>query len=155
MGAVNGTLYVVFSGAGPIATALVASTDRIFNCKTATFKCDVDLPDVSTKESAAWAQHLEGGGLRNWSVDFSGVWDEAGAGATMSVADILALMIAAVPNNNLLRRVAFAPAILGTASVGWSGMGSFKGVSIEAPMETGCTFSGSVVGSGPLVVFAA
>lgn len=145
---VNGTLYAVFSGAGPIATAL-AATDRIFSCKTSSFKCDVDLPDVSTKESAGWAQHLEGGGLKNWSIDFSGIWNEAGTATSLTLAEIMALIIA----GNVMRKVAFCPAALGTATVGWSGMGSFKGMTFEALMEAPCTFSGSIVGSGPVAVF--
>lgn len=148
MSAVNGTLYAVFSAAGTLATAM-ASTDRVFSCKTATFKCDVDLPDVSTKESAAWAEHLEGGGLKNWGIDFSGVWNEAATATALTFAEIIALIIA----GNVMRKVAFCPAALGTATVGWSGMGSFKGVSVEAPMEVGMTASGSIVGSGALAVF--
>lgn len=148
MGAVNGTLYAAFSMAGTSATAVTGAA-RVYSCKAATFKCDVDLPDVSTKESAKWAQHLEGGGLKNWSIDFNGVWDEADAANSLSVAEIMVLLIA----GNASRKVAFIPAILGTATPGWSGMGSFKGISIEAPMEAGCIFSGSVVGNGAVAVF--
>lgn len=148
MGAVSGTLYAAFSMAGIISTAVTGAA-RIYSCKSATFKCDADLPDVSTKESAKWAQHLEGGGLKNWSIDFNGIWDETDAANSLSVAEIMALLIA----GNVSRKIAFIPAILGTATVGWSGMGSFKGISIDAPMEAGCTFSGSLVGNGAVAVF--
>ena len=146
MSAVNGTLYAVFSTTGTIATA-TASTDRIFSCKTSTFKCDADLPDVSTKESGAWAEHLAG--IKNWGIDFGGVWDEAGTATALTAAEILALIIA----GNAKRKFAFIPAIMGVATPGWKGMGSFKGIQLGADMETGCVFSGSVVGSGAPVLF--
>lgn len=146
MGAINGTLYSAFSMAGTISTA-VTEAARIYSCKTASFKCDVDLPDASTKDSAAWAQHISG--IKTWSIDYSGVWDEADAVNTLSVAEIMALLIA----GNVSRKVAFVPKILGTATVGWSGMGSFKGISLDAPMEQPITFAGSLQGNGALAVF--
>lgn len=148
MAAVNGTLYAVFSAVGTLATP-ITSADRIFSCKTSSFKCDVDLPDASTKESAGWAEHLNGGGLKNWSIDFSGIWNESGTATSLTFAEILALIIA----GNVMRKVAFCPTVLGVASVGWSGMGSFKGVQVGADMEAPMTSSGSIIGSGPVAVF--
>lgn len=148
MGALNGTLYTAFSMEGTISTA-VTQAARIFSCKNATFKCDIDLPDVSTKDSAGWAQHLSGGGLKTWGIDFDGVWDEVDVATTLSVAEILALIIA----GNADRKVAFIPAALGTATVGWAGMGTHKGIQLAAPMEAGMTFAGSIQGNGALQVF--
>jgi len=148
MSAVSGTLYGIFSTTGTIATAS-ASTDKVYSCKSATFKCDVDLPDVSTKESAGWAEHLSG--IKSASVDFSGVWDEAGSATALTAAEILALIIA----GNTMRKFAFVPAALGTTIPGWKFMGSFKGMQLGADMEVGCTFSGSAVASGAVVLFDA
>ncbi len=146
MAAVNGTLYAVFATTGIISTA-VASTDRLYSCKSATLKVDVDLPDVSTKESAAWAQHITG--LKNWSIDFNGVWDEAGSATQVTFAEIMALIIA----GNVSAKYAFIPAALGVVIPGWKGMGSWKNLTVTGDMEQGCTFSGSVVGSGALILF--
>jgi hypothetical protein len=148
MSAINGTLYAIFSTAGIISTA-VASTDRVFSCKNTTFKCDVDLPDVSTKESGGWAEHLAG--IKSASVDFGGVWDESGTATALTAAEILALIIA----GNAKRKFAFVPAALGTTIPGWKFMGSFKGMQLGADMEAGCTFSGSAVASGAVSLFDA
>jgi len=148
MSAINGTLYALFSTTGTIATA-TASGDRVYSCKNTTFKCDVDLPDVSTKESAGWAEHLSG--IKSASVDFSGIWDETGTATALTAAEILALIIA----GNTKRKFAFVPAALGTTIPGWKFMGSFKGMQLGADMEIGCTFSGSVVASGAVSLFDA
>jgi hypothetical protein len=146
MAAVNGTLYGFFSAAGTISTA-VASTDKIYSCKNATLNVDVDLPDASTKESGGWAQHITG--IKKASVSFDGVWDEAGTATTLTIAEILALIIA----GNTQRKFAFVPAALGTTIPGWKFMGSFKNITIGSDMENPCTFSGSVESSGALVLF--
>lgn len=148
MSAINGTLYALFSTTGIISTA-VASTDRIFSCKNTSLKFDGDLPDTTTKESGGWAEHLEGGGIKNVSVDFDGIWDESGSATALTVAEIMALILA----GNVKRKFAFIPSVLGTAIPGWKFMGSFKGLAIGADLETGCTFSGSVVASGAPVLF--
>jgi hypothetical protein len=146
MSAINGTLYAAFATTGTIATA-VASTDRLYSCKSATLKVDIDLPDVSTKESAAWAQHITG--LKNWSIDFNGVWDEAGSATQVTFSEIMALIIA----GNVSAKYCFIPAALGVSIPGWKGMGSWKGLTVTGDMEQGCTFSGSVVGNGALILF--
>ena len=146
MAAVNGTLYAVFAIVGGIATA-AAATDRVASCKTASLKVDIDLPDASTKDSAAWAQHITG--LRNASIDFSGVWDEAATGTLLTVNEIMVLLLA----GNAEMKFAFIPAAMGTTLKGWKFVGSFKGISIDAPAEQPCTFAGSAVANGALVLF--
>lgn len=140
MPAVNGSLYSVFSGA----------TNKIFNCKNASLKVDVDLPDVTTKESGGWARHLDGGGLRNWSIDFSGVFDETDAGVTsMTPVEILAAIIARTAD----AECAFKPAAT-TTGTGWKGNATFKSMTITGDMETGVQYSGSLVGNAPLEAIA-
>ena len=141
MAAINGTLYVPYSGA-----ASLAATDKIFSTKSATLKIDVDLPDVTTKDSGGWAQHITG--AKNWSIDFDGVYDEADA-TNLNIEEIMVIMVAALAP----RYVAFAPADFGTTTAGWEGLGTFKGVTITGDKETGITFSGSIVGTGALAVF--
>jgi hypothetical protein len=148
MSAINGTLYAIFSTTGIISTAS-ASTDRIYSCKTASLNVNVDLPDATTKESAAWAEHITG--LRDASIDFGGVWDEAGSATALTATEIMTLIIA----GNATRKFAFVPAALGTTIPGWKFMGNFSKMGITADVEKPCEFSGSVKATGALVLFDA
>lgn len=148
MAAINGTLYALFSTTGTVATA-TAATDRVYSCKTASLKVNVDIPDATTKESGAWWEGITG--LRDWSIDFGGVWDEAGSATTLTATEIMAHIIA----GNAARKFAFVPAALGTSIPGWMGMGYFTGQTITADMEKPCEFSGSVKGTGALALFTA
>jgi hypothetical protein len=146
MAAINGTLYALFSTAGTISTA-VASTDKIYSCKSASLKVDIDLPDATTKESAAWAEHITG--LRGATVDFAGVWDEAGSATALTATEIMALIIA----GNVTKKFAFIPAALGVVIPGWKFMGNFSNLGITADFEKPCEFSGSAKATGALVLF--
>jgi predicted secreted protein len=148
MAAVNGTLYAVFATVGTISTAS-AATDRLYACKTASLKVNVDIPDASTKESGGWWEGIAG--QKDWSIDFGGVWNEAGSATTMTATEIMADIIA----GSVVKKFAFVPAALGTTIPGWMGMGIFQGLSISADNEKPCEFSGSVKGSGPWAVFTA
>lgn len=135
---INGTLYGVFSGA----------TNKLFSTKTASLKVDVDLPDVSVKENGGWASHING--MRNWSIDFSGVFDETDAGATsMTPVEILAAIIARTAD----AECAFKPDAT-TTGTGWKGNATFKSITLQGDMETGITYSGTLVGNAPLVAIA-
>jgi len=137
MAVINGTAYAVWNG-----------TERLWSCKNASLKVDVDLPDVTTKESGGWAAHING--LRFWSIDFDGVYEDAGGSAVlMTPAEILAAIIARTAD----AEVAFKPAS-GTTTTGWKGNATFKNITIGGDMETGITFSGSIVGNAPLTVVA-
>jgi predicted secreted protein len=146
MAAINGTLYAVFSGATPGAMAV---TERLFYCEGATLNVDVDLPDCTTKESAGWARHLNG--VRNWSIDYNGKYDVGAPATEVTPTEILASIIA----RNADTTMAFIPAIMGVATPGWSGLGTFKNIKIDAPQEAPMTFSGSIAGNAPLALFAA
>lgn len=138
MAALSGTLYGVFSGA----------TNKLFSTKSASLKVDVDLPDVTTKDSGGWAAHING--LRNWSIDFDGVYDETDAGATsMTPVEILAAIIARTAD----AECAFKPDAT-TTGTGWKGNGTFKSITLTGDMETGIAFSGTIVGNAPLVAIA-
>jgi hypothetical protein len=146
MSAINGTLYAVFAGATPGAMAV---TERLFYCKNATLNVDVDLPDCTTKESAGWARHLDG--LRNWTIDYDGVYDVGTPATEITPTEILAAIIARSADQTM----AFIPAIMGVATPGWSGLGTFKNIKIDAPQEGPMTFSGSIVGNAALALFVA
>lgn len=146
MGSLNGTLYSAFSGAVP---GTMAATERLFYCKNASLNVNVDLPDVTTKESAGFARHIHG--IRDWTIDFDGIYDVGTPSTEITPTEILAAIIARSADTTM----AFIPAIMGVATPGWSGLGTFKNIKIDAPMEGGMTFSGQIVGNAPLALFAA
>jgi hypothetical protein len=139
MAVLNGTLFAVFYG----------STNRLWSCKNSSLKVDVDLPDVTTKEDLGWAKHING--LRSWSIDFDGIFEETDAGVTtMTPTEILAAILARAGD----AEVAFKLATGATTSTGWKANGTFKSITITGDLETGMTFSGSIVGNAALVAIA-
>jgi hypothetical protein len=137
MAVINGTSYAVWNG-----------TERLWSCKNSSLKVDVDLPDVTTKESGGWAAHING--LRSWSIDFDGVYEDlGGTSVLMTPAEILAAIIARTAD----AEVSFKPAS-GTLNTGWKANGTFKNITITGDLETGIMFSGSIVGNAPLTVIA-
>jgi predicted secreted protein len=137
MAVINGTSYAVWNG-----------TERLWSCKNSSLKVDVDLPDVTTKESGGWAAHIDG--LRSWSIDFDGVYEDLGGSAVlMTPAEILAAIIARTAD----AEVSFKP-VSGTLNTGWKGNATFKNITITGDLETGIMFSGSIVGNAPLTVVA-
>lgn len=131
MSKINGTLYVAYS-----------STDKILHNKSTTLNVDVDLPDATNKESAGWAEHING--LRNWSIDFDGLYDEDGSGITPD--EIMAAIIARSADIT----VSFKPTT--GLTKGWTGTGTFKGLKLDAPLEGIMSVSGSIVGNGALAL---
>lgn len=137
MAVINGTAYAAWSG-----------TERLWSCDSCSLNVDVDLDPVTTKEDGGWEKHING--LRKWSIDFSGVYEDAGGSATLiTPAEILAAIIARTADTE----VAFKPAS-GTATTGWKGNATFQSIKIDAPMEQGIKFSGTIVGNAPLTVVA-
>lgn len=139
MSAINGSLWAVFHGAS------FAEAVRLFSCKNSSLKVDVDLPDVTTKDSGGWAANLIG--LKNWSIDFEGVYDPATQTA-ITPDELLALFLA----QTVSVRTGFIPKAITTLN-GVEGSASFKSFNITGNMESGITFSGSFVGNGPLIGF--
>ena len=129
MAKINGTVMLIQSG-----------SDTLLWTKSCTLNLEQDLPDSTTKDSAGWAEHING--LRSWSIDFDGAWDIAGTGMTPN--EVLAIIIA---------RTADATVKFGTSAAfatGWTGTATVKNISIGAAMEDPATFSGSLVGNGAL-----
>jgi predicted secreted protein len=138
MSAINGTTYAVFYGA----------TNRLWSCKNSSLKVNVDLPDVTTKEDGGWAKHIDG--LRDWTIDFDGIFEETDAGVTtMTPTEILAAIIARTADAEVAFKLA-----TGTTSTGWKANGTFKSITITGDMEQGVTFSGQIVGNAPLAAIA-
>ena len=129
MSAINGTLYAVNSG-----------SDKILHVIDASLNVDVDLPDASNKEGAGWGKHING--IRNWSIDISGTYEEEGSGMTPN--DILAAII----NRTADATIEFEPTSGGTA--GWTGTGTFQNFKLDAPHEAPAKYSATIKGNGPL-----
>jgi len=129
MGKINGTLYCSYSG-----------SDKILHNTNTSLNLEQDLPDVTNKESAGWAEHING--LRNWSIDFDGLYDESGTG--ISGDEVMAAIIGRSADT----AVHFKPT--SGATTGWTGDGTFKNCKLDAPAEGGLKISGSIVGNGAL-----
>jgi hypothetical protein len=147
MGAISGSLYAVFTG----ATTTTLEANRLFSMKNTSLKTDVETPDVTTKDSAGWLAHLVGN--KNWSIDFSGIYDESSTAAatTITPKELMAFYLAQTASSI----TSFIPAALGTTLAGWTGLATLKGLVITGDMATGITISGSFVGNGPLALFVA
>ena len=131
MAKINGTLYVPYSG-----------SDKVLYSKDATLNLEQDLPDVTNKDSAGWAEHING--LRRWSIDFSGFYDETGSGITAD--EVMAAIIGRSADTD----IAFKPT--SGATKGWHGNGTFKNVKIAAGLESPMDISGSIQGNGALAL---
>jgi predicted secreted protein len=129
MSKLNGTLYAVYSG-----------SDKILYNTNSTLNLEQDLPDVTNKESAGWAEHING--LRNWSIDFEGKYDETGSGITPD--EIMAAIIGRSADTVIQFRHT------SSTTTGWTGNGTFKSIKLTADMEGGISYSGSIVGNGAL-----
>jgi len=129
MAKINGTIMTIYSG-----------SDLVLLTKNCTLNVEQDLPDATTKDSAGWAEHING--LRNWSVDFDGAF-EVGT-SNMYPGEIVASIIARTADTVIKFGTSAA------AATGWTGNGTFKSISISAPMEDVPTFSGTIVGNGAL-----
>lgn len=137
MAVINGTAYAVWNG-----------SERLWSCDSCGLNVDVDLPGATTKEDDGWEKHING--LRKWSIDFSGVYEDAGGTSVlMTPAEVLATIIARTADAD----VAFKPAS-GTTTTGWKGNATFQNIKIDAPLEQVIKFSGTIVGNAPLTVVA-
>jgi predicted secreted protein len=131
MAKINGTLYAVYTG-----------SDKVLHTVNGSLNLEQDLPDVTNKESAGWAEHING--LRKWSIDFEGKYDEAGSGFTPD--EIMAAIIARTADTV----IQFKPTT--GATKGWTGNGTFKSIKLGADLEGGLTYSGSIQGNGALAL---
>lgn len=130
MAKINGTLNAVISG-----------SDRLLHIQNATLNVNVDLPDATTKESAGWAEHING--LRDWEITFDGAYDEAGSG--MTPTEILAIIIARTADATIKFTTDGA-----TGAAGWTGSATVRNFSLTGNRESPAAFSGSLKGNGAL-----
>lgn len=127
MAKINGTTSTIVNG-----------TDTLLYTTSSTLNVNQDLPDTTNKGSSGWAEHING--VRDWSIDFDGMADAAGAGLTFD--EIVGLIIARTADAD----VDFTY----DGTNGWHGDGTFQNITIDAPSEGPVTFSGTIVGNGAL-----
>ena len=128
---------------GTIMTVYYNSTSLILSTTDCTLNLNQDLPDTTNKGSGGWAAHING--LKDWSIDFSGMYENAGTGETTD--ELLAIIIAGTA------AVTMKFGITASAATGYSGSGTLSNVSIDAPTEGTTTMSGTIVGTGALAAF--
>jgi predicted secreted protein len=128
MAVINGTSLLLYSDGVVIAYQ-----------KGLTISVDQDLPDATNKESAGWAQHING--LKNAKVDFDALFS-ASASPAESAADLM---------NYIINKETLLVMILGLGYplLGWADMSS---LSFNAPQEGTMSLSGSLKINGELVV---
>jgi len=131
MAKINGTLYAVYSG-----------SDKVLSLTNCSLNLEQDLPDVTNKESAGWAEHING--LRNWSIDFEGKYDESGSGITPNE------IMAAIIGRSADTVIHFMPTTGATKA--WQGNGTFQSIKLSADQEQGISYSGSIKGNGALAL---
>lgn len=123
----NGTDLLVYVGATPIA-----------HSTSATLNIEADLPDATTKDSAGWADHING--LKSWSIDFDGLVDYAASYGVEELFDNL-------KNGNNVT-VKFSTSTGGDSY--WTGTASCNSLTMTAEMESPVSFSGTFTGKGTL-----
>jgi predicted secreted protein len=128
MAKLNGTVFSVLSGA-----------DKLLHSTSCTLNVEVDLPATTNKDDGGWATHING--ARNWSIDFDGMYDTAGAGLTAN--EIISAIVARTADTV----ISFTP---DGGTSGWDGNGTYQNITISADLESPVTFSGSIKGNGPL-----
>ena len=128
---------------GTIMTVYYNSTSLILSTTDCTLNLNQDLPDTTNKGSGGWASHING--LKDWSIDFSGMYENAGTGETTD--ELMAIIIAGTA------AVTMKFGITASAATGYSGSGTLSNISIDAPTEGTTTMSGTIVGTGALAAF--
>ena len=134
MAQINGTLMTVYYN----TTSLILSTT---DC---TLNVNQDLPSTTNKGSGGWASHING--LKDWSIDFSGMYETEGTGETSP--ELMAIIV----NGTAAVTMKFGTSA--NAASGWTGTGTLSNLSFEAPTEGPATISGTIVGTGALAAIS-
>lgn len=124
MAKINGTLLLLYADGQVIAAQRGCSVN-----------IEQDLPDITNKESAGWAEHMNG--LRNASVDFDALFSTTGISAGELIAYITG-------------RSTLLLAIVGGVSYPMVGEVDMKSIKVNAPTEGALELSGSLKVKGVL-----
>ena len=136
--ALNGTDIKVYDGSTNILVAYAQS---------GTLNVSHSTRDISNKESAGWAEAMEG--ARNWDISIEGAyaWTNVSAAALTNGADDML-------NTYIITRaqvtVQFGTDGTTTGDTYYEGKGWLTAFSVSAPTEDTATYSLSITGSGEL-----
>jgi predicted secreted protein len=128
MAKINATDLLVYIGA--------SNNMPIAHSTSATLNIEQDLPDATTKDSAGWADHING--LKSWSIDFDGLVDYAASYGAEELSDNL------TNRNNVVVRWST------TAGSYWQGTASLSSLTMNADMESPLSYSGTFTGKGAI-----
>ena len=138
--ALNGTDIKVMDASSNILVAYAQS---------GTLNVNMSTRDISNKESAGWAEAMEG--ARNWDVSVDGAyaWTNVSAAALTNGADDML-------NTYIITRtqvtVQFGTDSTSTGDTYYEGKGWLTAFSVSAPTEDTATYSISITGSGGLTL---
>ncbi len=133
MSKVNGTLFAVYH-----------DSDKILYATAATLTTEQDLASVTTKESGGNSGHIRG--LRKWSIDFAGRYDEDDTPVGITADDVMALIIAGA----VAADIKFE-ATDGSVDKLWTGSGTIQNMKILKNTSQPMDYSGSIQGTGELM----
>lgn len=105
---------------------------------SATLNLNQDLPDATSKDSAGWAEHING--LRDWSVDVEALTDWSDTFGADGIADAIinqSGVTVKFTNNN-------------SGDVEFTGTANASGLTLTAENEATSTWSGTLTGTGAL-----
>ena len=126
----NGSLFAIAFG-DPLV--------KLVGKKTSSISMSKDLPDTTTADSGLWASHLEGGGTREVSFDFEGLYDPAGNYSASELYD-------------LFNTASFVDAMWGddttSGSINFTGSGTLNDLSIDTDVNDAVSISGTFTLSG-------
>jgi len=113
MSKVNGTLFAVYH-----------DSNRILYATGATLTTEQDLADVTTKESGGNAGHIRG--IRKWSIEFTGRYDEDDTPVGITADDVHALIVSGA----VAAEIMFKASDGTLTDLSWMGNGTIKDLKI-------------------------
>lgn len=115
----------------------------------ASISIEVDMNETTTKDNNGWAEHLEGGGLRKFSVEVSGMVALDDSGNSVSIGSGV-LADAIMKRQDL--DFEFDSSAVSSAPVRFSGKVTVSELTETYTMEEVGTYEGTLEGNGALTV---
>jgi len=143
---IPGTFVVLGINESGSVTAIGSSTES-------TLSMEVDMPETTTKDSGGWAEHLEGGGVRSFTIESSGLSTVDSSGSPAGPAEKLANLV--INQETFDFEFTVNSTFATNNSLGgsrYTGKATINSFSESFPMEEGATYEVSATGNGPLTV---
>jgi predicted secreted protein len=139
--AINGTDIKVFDSTTNILVAFAQS---------GTINVNMSTRDITNKESAGWAEAMEG--ARNWDVSVEGAyaWQDTGGTPLTNGSDDLLKSYIGVSGTRSSVVIRFGSVVATSGNTFYEGTAWLTAFSVSAPTEDTATYSLSFTGSGAL-----